>query len=46
MPVNDGKTTIIRNGTLIDGSGRPPVENDAIVLRGDRRSQAESESNI
>ncbi len=36
MPANNAKTTIIRNGTLTDGSGRPAVENDAIVLQGDR----------
>ena len=27
---------IIRNGTLIDGSGGPPVKNDAIVIEGNR----------
>ena len=27
---------VIRNGTLIDGSGRPPVPNDALVVEGNR----------
>ena len=36
MPANSVKTTIIRNGSLIDGSGRAPVENDAVVIQGDR----------
>ena len=36
MPDGNGKATIIRGGTLIDGSGRPPVENDVIVLEGAR----------
>jgi imidazolonepropionase-like amidohydrolase len=30
------KTLVIRNGTLIDGSGRPPVRNDTIVIAGNR----------
>ena len=30
------KTLVILNGTLIDGSGRPPVANDAIVVEGNR----------
>src|ERR1700674_4318220 len=30
------KTVVIRNGTLIDGSGDPPVRNDAIVIEGNR----------
>ena len=30
------KTVVIRNGTLIDGSGDPPVRNDAIVISGNR----------
>ncbi len=36
MPANSVKATIIRNGSLIDGSGRAPVENDAVVIQGDR----------
>jgi imidazolonepropionase-like amidohydrolase len=31
-----GKTLVIRNGTLIDGSGRPPVPNEALVVEGNR----------
>ena len=30
------KTLVIRNGTLIDGSGRPPVRNDTIAIAGNR----------
>ena len=30
------RTLVIRNGTLIDGSGRPPVPNDALVVEGNR----------
>src|ERR1051325_3338840 len=30
------KTLVIRNGTLIDGSGRPSVRNDAIVIEGNK----------
>ena len=29
-------TTVIRNGTLIDGSGDPPTQNEAIVIEGNR----------
>ncbi len=29
-------TLVIRNGTLIDGSGAAPVRNDAIVIRDSR----------
>ena len=28
------KTLVIRNGTLIDGSGKPSIRNDAIVIEG------------
>ncbi len=35
MASNKNKATVIRNGTLIDSSGGPPVENDAIVIEGD-----------
>ena len=31
-----GKTLVIRNGTLIDGSGQPPTPNDALVVDGNR----------
>ena len=27
---------VIQGGTLIDGTGRPPVENSMIVIEGDR----------
>jgi imidazolonepropionase-like amidohydrolase len=30
------KTLVIRNGTLIDGSGRPPTRNEALVVEGNR----------
>src|SRR5260221_4242862 len=30
------KTLVVRNGTLIDGSGRPPARNDAILIEGNR----------
>ena len=30
------KTVVIRNGTLIDGSGRPSTRNDAIVIENNR----------
>ena len=30
------KTLVIRNGTLIDGSGQPASRNDAIVIEGNR----------
>src|SRR5215471_4692866 len=30
------KTLVIRHGTLIDGSGQPPVANEALVVQGDR----------
>ncbi len=30
------KTLVIRNGTLIDGSGKPSARNDAIVIAGSR----------
>ena len=36
MSSNGTQTTVIRNGTLIDGTGSPPAENDAIVLEGNR----------
>jgi imidazolonepropionase-like amidohydrolase len=32
----DKKTLVIRNGTLIDGSGQTAVRNDAIVIEGNR----------
>lgn len=34
--MSSDKTVVIRNGTLIDGSGEPPVRNDAIVIGGNR----------
>ena len=36
MRGNGTHTTVIRNGALIDGSGNPPAENDAIVIDGNR----------
>ena len=33
---NRKKTLLIRNGTLIDGSGKPAARNDAIVVEGNR----------
>ena len=36
MSTNDAKTTIIRNGTLIDGTGQPAAHNDAVVVQGNR----------
>ena len=34
MGGNGKKTLVIRNGVLIDGSGSPPQENDALVIEG------------
>lgn len=36
MASNKNKATVIRNGTLIDSNGGPPVDNDAIVVDGNR----------
>ncbi len=36
MSANDAKTTIIRNGTLIDGTGQPATHNNAVVVQGNR----------
>ena len=36
MNTNGAKTTIIRNGTLIDGTGQPASQNDVVVLQGNR----------
>ena len=36
MSASDEKTTVIRNGTLIDGTGQPAVPNDAVVIHGNR----------
>ena len=36
MSGNDPKTTVIRNGTLIDGKGAPARRNDAIVIEGNQ----------
>ncbi len=36
MPKTDPKTLVIRNGTLIDGSGAPAVSNTAVVIEGNR----------
>jgi Amidohydrolase family len=31
-----GQTLVIKGGTLIDGTGRPPIENSVIVIEGNR----------
>jgi N-acyl-D-aspartate/D-glutamate deacylase len=36
MSATSKKTLVVRNGTLIDGSGRPAARNDAIVIEGNR----------
>jgi hypothetical protein len=36
MAVGGMNPLVIRNGTLIDGSGGAPVANDALVIRGKR----------
>ena len=36
MTSQNQQTTVIRNGTLIDGSGRPAAENEAVVIQGNR----------
>jgi len=36
MSANGKQSLVIRNGTLIDSKGGPPVENDAIVVEGNR----------
>ncbi|MCH9016308.1 MAG: amidohydrolase family protein [Chloroflexi bacterium] len=38
MSKTESKTLVIRNGTLIDGSGAPAVENTAVVIQGNRIS--------
>ena len=38
MASSNGKTLVIRNGTLIDGTGDPALENDAVVIDGNRIS--------
>ena len=36
MGSNGAVTTVIRNGTLIDGSGSPAASNEAVVIEGNR----------
>ncbi len=36
MSDNGKKTIVIQGGTLIDGAGDAPVENDALVIEGNR----------
>jgi len=36
MPGHNAQTLVIQHGTLIDGSGRPAVANEAIVIEGNR----------
>ena len=36
MSAASRKSLVVRNGTLIDGSGRPPSRNDTIVIEGNR----------
>lgn len=31
------KILVIRDGTLLDGSGRPPTRNEALVVDGNRK---------
>jgi hypothetical protein len=35
-PAPGDRTLVIRNGTMIDGSGRAPTPNDALVVEGNR----------
>jgi len=30
------QTLVVKGGTLIDGTGRPPIENSVIIIEGDR----------
>lgn len=39
MSANGQKTIVISNGTLIDGSGNPPIPNEAMVIQ-DKRIQS------
>jgi len=36
MTTTDSKTLVLRNGTLIDGSGAPAAPNIAVVVEGNR----------
>ena len=36
MASQSTKTTVIRNGTLIDGSGSTASDNEAVVIQGNR----------
>src|SRR4029453_13437490 len=36
MSTHGKRTIVISNGTLIDGTGKPPVRNEAIVIQGNR----------
>ncbi|MEE8292147.1 MAG: amidohydrolase family protein [Candidatus Tectomicrobia bacterium] len=36
MASNGNSTTVIRNGTLIDGAGNPAKQNEAVVIEGNR----------
>jgi imidazolonepropionase-like amidohydrolase len=38
--------TVLRGGTLIDGTGAPPRENTVIVIRGDRIDSIRTDGNI
>ena len=38
MASANGKTLVIRNGTLIDGTGQAASHNDAVVIEGNRFS--------
>ncbi|PKB68932.1 MAG: hypothetical protein BZY81_00045 [SAR202 cluster bacterium Io17-Chloro-G4] len=38
MSSNEKQALVIRNGTLIDSNGGPPIENDAIVVDGNKIS--------
>jgi N-acyl-D-aspartate/D-glutamate deacylase len=36
MTTASHKTLVVRNGTLIDGSGKAAARNDAVVIEGNR----------
>jgi imidazolonepropionase-like amidohydrolase len=36
MSANGNNTIVIQGGTLIDGNGNQPVENDTLVIKGNR----------
>ncbi|HZW54820.1 MAG TPA: amidohydrolase family protein [Nitrososphaerales archaeon] len=38
--------TVLKSGTLIDGSGNPPVENISVVIEGDKITAVERENKV